>query len=1014
MRKIFRAWKFAGVSFLLLFACQHLSAQNGTIKGTVKDGNGNPLAGASVIVEGKNLGTTSDRLGNYSISMPAGQYSLVASFLGQSARRVQVAVSDGMTVVQDFTTAAWSDLNDVVVVGSRNHDMRSRITTAVPVDVIRVKDIKSFAQADVAQMLTYATPSFQSARQTISDGTEHIDPAGLRGLGPDQTLILLNGKRRHNTALVNINGTVGRGSVGTDLNAIPAAAIERIEVLRDGAAAQYGSDAIAGVINVILKKEYNGFNISGMVGQNFTNVPYNGGMNIEDGLQKQIDFAGGFAKKNGSYLQVSGQWLQRDYTNRSGYDNIPLVYLGNAGAFPATPTGIDATAYRQWLMDQDNAEIKSRGYNRRNIVSGQSASNNFTGFINAGTPVSKYVDIYLTAGMGYKLGRASAFSRNPNSMSQQPVVANGDRYYEDGFLPVIAPTIRDYSAIAGVTIKSGKWNLDISNTIGQNSIAYRVENSGNASLPANDNVQTSFNAGKLTFLQNTTNADLSRKFHFAGDDYLNIAFGAEYRYEHFSIGAGEYNSYANGQRVYQVDSIPPYPGTDKYNVITNTALAASGSQVFPGFQPTDAISAKRNIYSGYADVEWSLGNLLLDAAGRYETYREKDISYGNISGKFSARYLITPNFSVRTSVSNGFRAASLQQRYFQSTSTQFINGSPQNTFTVNNYNSIVRDAFGIKDLKPEKSTNFSVGVAGKISRNISFTLDGYYIYIRDRIVLSSAFSRSNPILAPIFNDPAYHIDASVSSVTFWTNAVNTETKGIDAVITDRFRIGNGHAVLSVAANFNKNNVVGPIHTNSVIDDPKNNPYLNGDKNSNPGNDLKTALFDRQQRSRIEIAQPASKINATFEYGFKGWDFLVRAVRWGKIAYVHNQDPYSVKEDGSYWYDVGLGTDQTFGAKITTDIVVTYKFNAGFALSLGAQNLFDVYPDKIYVDPRNELQTVYQNPVQGGNKSAGGYNAARDASNRGRFLFPVNQFGVNGRFLYARVNVEVGELLKRKP
>ncbi|HEY4336598.1 MAG TPA: TonB-dependent receptor plug domain-containing protein, partial [Puia sp.] len=220
-------------------------------------------------------------------------------------------------------------LNEVVVVGSRSRDARSRLSTTVPVDVIRVKEIRPFAQMDVAQMLSYSVPSFQSARQTISDGTDHIDPASLRGLGPDQTLVLLNGKRLHSTALVNINGTVGRGSVGTDLNTLPAAAIERIEVLRDGAAAQYGSDAIAGVINVVLKNNYNGWNVSGTAGENFTRMPYKGGTNIRDGANEQLDFNGGFARASGAYLNVSGQWLRREATNRSGDDNFPLIYLGN-------------------------------------------------------------------------------------------------------------------------------------------------------------------------------------------------------------------------------------------------------------------------------------------------------------------------------------------------------------------------------------------------------------------------------------------------------------------------------------------------------------------------------------------------------------------------------------------------------------------------------------------------------------------------------------------------------------
>ena len=864
----------------------------------------------------------------------------------------------------------------------------------------------------LAQMLTYTAPSFQSARQTISDGTDHIDPAGLRGLGPDQTLVLLNGKRRHNTALVNINGSVGRGSVGTDLNAIPAAAIDRIEVLRDGAAAQYGSDAIAGVINVVLKKNYNGFNVSGTVGENFTSMPYNGGTKINDGMNRQVDFSGGFAKKNGSYLNISGQWLKRDATNRSGNDNIPLVYLGNAGAFPATQTGVSNTVdYRRWLIDQDAVIARQRGYDRHNIVAGNSSSENITAFLNTGAPLSSNIDVYLTAGIGHRTGAASGFSRNPNSMSQQPVIANGQRYYYDGFLPVIAPTIKDYSAIVGFTGKWGDWSADISNTIGQNTIDYTIKNTGNASLPATDNPQTQFNAGRLSFFQNTTNLDISRKFNLQAKDYFNLAFGGEFRSERYKIEAGELNSYTNGGRIYGVDPIPPYPGTTNYNIITNTAVAGSGSQVFPGFQDRDALNAHRSVYAGYLDLEYSAGKLLLGGAGRYEGYAEKDKTYTNLSGKFTARYELTPALSVRASVSNGFRAPSLHQRYFQNTSTQFVGGLPQNTFTVNNYNSIVRNAFGVQDLKPEKSTSITGGVVGKIGRALTYTVDAYYIYIRDRIVLSSAFSRSNPLLTTsVFNNPSYGIDPSVSSVTFWSNAVNTETKGIDAVITDRFRMGSANASLSLSANFNRNSVVGGIKTNSIIDKTENNPYLNGDANSNPANDLKTALFDRQQRGRIESAQPASKINATFTYTVKNFTILARAVRWGKSVFLNSTDPYSTKADGTYWNDVGFGTDQTFSAKITTDLVFTYRFCAGINLNVGGNNIFDVYPDRVFIDPRNDPQTVYVNPVASAvNKTSGGYAAGRDNSNRGRFLFGPNQFGYNGRYLFTRLTIEFGQL-----
>jgi iron complex outermembrane recepter protein len=297
--------RVTGFLMFLLLTFHWASAQTGTVKGTVKDSGGNPLAGPSVAVEGKRTGTITDARGNYALKLSPGQYFIIATFVGESAQRIQAQVDADHITEQNFVTTGISELNSVVVTGSRSRDMRSMLSTPVSVDVIRTKDLRPFAQADVSQMLTYTAPSFQSARQTISDGTDHIDPAGLRGLGPDQTLVLLNGKRYHNTALVNINGTVGRGSVGVDLNTIPVSAIDRIEILRDGAAAQYGSDAIADVINIILKKNYSGFNVSAMTGENFTNMSYNGGTKITDGANQQVDFSDGFAKKrkNSSYMR---------------------------------------------------------------------------------------------------------------------------------------------------------------------------------------------------------------------------------------------------------------------------------------------------------------------------------------------------------------------------------------------------------------------------------------------------------------------------------------------------------------------------------------------------------------------------------------------------------------------------------------------------------------------------------------------------------------------------------------
>jgi len=1020
MRKFIYTLRRAGFFALIMLSFQWTFAQTtGTIRGNVKDTAGNPLSSATVTLEGQRAGTVTDASGNYSIKISPGSYTLVITYVGASPMSYQVVVTAGSTVEQNASLIVGSDLTDVVVVGSRSRQPRSKLTTVVPVDVINAREVKQFAQADLSQMLSYTAPSFQSARQTISDGTDHIDPAGLRGLGPDQTLVLVNGKRRHTSALVNINGTIGRGSVGTDMNAIPVAAIERIEVLRDGAAAQYGSDAIAGVINVVLKKTYKGLNISGTIGQNFTNMPYAGGENIQDGANGQLDFSGGWGWKNGAYVNASGQWLKRENTNRSGFDNIPLIYNGNGGGLPgsaAIPPGVTANDYYRWLMDLDRSDEANRKYSRRNIVAGNSSNTNTGLFVNAGAPLTKSMSIYTTVGYSERNGQASGFSRNPNSWSQQPVLANGQRFYYDGFLPEIHTRLIDYSVIAGLKFDIGEWDLDVSDTRGTNTLRYDIEHTGNSSLPATNNVQTKFYAGSLEFLQNTINADLGRKFDLSATRSLNVAFGGEYRYEKFAIADGEANSYINGGRQFQPDPIPPYPGTGSYFTFS-PGTAVSGAQVFPGFQPTDAVKATRKIYAFYGDVEYRTHNFVLDGAIRYETYDELGFNYDNLSGKLASRYDFNDKMAIRASVSSGFRAPSLHQRYFQNTSTQFVNGLPSQALTANNYNPIVTDAFGIGALSPETSKSLSAGFVGRISSNFNFTVDGYFIRIDDRIVLSSQFNRSNPLVNTILNSNG--VDPTINALQFWTNAINTETKGVDVVLTQRFRLGAGNATLSIAGNYNHNSVVGPINTNSVIDDPANNPS-EGDDSKNPANDLKTALFDRQQRARIEVGQPQSKINFTFIYDLRKINFMLRTVRFGEVTQLNATDPASRNSsNGFYWNDVGLGTDQTFSPKWTTDFVFTYKACPGLNLSVGANNLFDVYPDRVFVDPRNDPNAYYNAPVSsalGANKTTGGHNAGRDLSNRGRFLYGPNQFGYNGRYMFARISIDVFELGKcvKKP
>lgn len=1001
----------------LIFSLPSFAQSTGKVEGFVKGKNGEALPGATIKVVGRNSNAIADSKGKFSFTLPAGDYTLEVGYVGYSNAKAKVTVVAGSTATPVLNLTESIETTEVVVVGSRSRVNRSSTTTAVPVDIVSMKEVKNFAQADVSQMLTFAAPSFQSARQTISDGTDHIDPAGLRGLGPDQTLVLLNGKRRHNTALVNINGTVGRGSVGTDMNAIPAAAIERIEILRDGAAAQYGSDAIAGVVNIVLKKKYKGLNIGVMGGQNMTSMPIAGrpNMSINDGVNKQVDMVGGFATDK-FYFTGSFQYLTRTQSNRSGFDNIPLVFLGNGGGFPTAPTGVTTDVWRRWLIDQDKALVASNNYDTRNIVAGNSASDNIGVFGNAGYKINSNTEVYATIGGSTRDGLASGFSRNPNSWNQQPVVTGGGRLYTNGFLPQIATKINDYSILAGIkTSTNNGWSFDLSNTYGENSLAFTIQNSGNASLAATANPQTKFEAGGIKFKQNTINLDISKKLDIEDGNFLNIAFGGELRNENYSIRAGEVGSYINGGRNFSVPSITYTPTAQVVNI--SGGPSAPGSQVFPGFQPSDATNRRRNVSAVYTDLELTNDKLVFGFAGRLEKYNEENTSYNGSGFKLALKYNLMKNFAFRTSLNTGFRAPSLQQRYFQNQSTQFVAGFPTDVLTANNQNPIVKNAFGVQDLGPEYSFGYTFGLAGKLTPTTTFTIDAYNIAIDNRIVLGTQFARSssNARIATILN--AASVPTNISSVQFWSNAVNTSTKGLDIVVTQTYKAGALNGNISLAANFNENTVTG-FNSNPVIDAPTNNPFKAGNANADPSQDFQTLLFDRQQRARIEVGQPQSKIVLTGTANYKKFSAMVRTVRFGEITNLNQLDPNVTNTAGVFFNDAAPQTDQTFSAKFITDLVFTYRFYKSCSISIGANNLFDVYPDQIFVDPRNSAASVNATPsgptglgATPGQKTTGGYAAGRDLSNRGRFLFGANQFGFNGRFVYARLNIELGDLFK---
>ncbi|MFW0714455.1 TonB-dependent receptor [Pedobacter sp. N23S346] len=936
--------------FFLIISSQ-LFAQS--LQGKVSDTSGVAIPGASVQVVGQKIGTSTDGNGMYVLKFPApGTYKVRVTFTGYVNAEQEVAIENTVKTLDFSLSETKSDLGDVVVIGSRSTP-RTNIESVVPVDLISSKDVKVFAQTDLTQILNFVAPSFSSNRQTVSDGTDHIDPASLRGLGPDQVLVLVNGKRRHTTALVNINGTFGRGSVGTDLNSIPVSAIERIEVLRDGAAAQYGSDAIAGVINIVLKK-VTPYSFSTSFGQSDSKAL---GREFNDGRTFQADFSKGWAFKNDKgFINLAAQYLQRDFTNRGGLDTRPLLYSGNPTR-GATETEAAFQARFANLKAADDARAAANGLDRNNMRVGNSDSKNGGAFLNGQFNFGKTTQLYYAAGFTHKTGSAAGFYRLPTQTTQIDL-----SIYPNGFLPLIDTKINDYSLSVGLRGKVGTWDYDLSNTSGENNIKFDINNTVNASLPTGTS-PTSFYAGELLFRQNTSNFDINKKHIFDGGflSSLNTAFGAEFRIDNYQIREGELLSYSNGGRL------------------IGASPTASGAQVFPGFKPANALDQSRHNLGAYADFEAEFGpRVTLGAAGRYENYSD----FGsNFSYKFTGKVKVIGDISLRGAYATGFRAPSLHQQYFNNESTQFVGTVATQVLTVNNSNPIVGQ-FGVGELKPEISKSGSIGLAGRIAKTFTFTVDAYNIDISDRIVFSSQYARerSGGALVPtgVVNQILNTVDptAQINSVQFFTNAIKTNTAGIDVVLTNKFTLGaKSSLILSVAGNVNKTVVRSVRGSDRIESDPT----------------LKAKLFDRLERSRFESSVPKNKLNITATYNLDKLSFVARTVRFGEVTYLNAIDP-NIPANG-----LPTQLDQTFSPKWVSDFSVSYAASKVWSVTVGANNIFDVYPDKLYIDPRNNETNFNSAPTSS-------YSGGLDNTSNGRFLYPraVSQFGFSGRYVYGKI------------
>lgn len=740
--------------FMMLLSVMLISQS--TVSGVVTDAFGDPLIGVNVSEKGTSNGSVTDVEGKYTIEVSSLPATLIFSYVGYGD--IEATTSTGRL---DATLDEGVQLNQVQVVGSRSYG-RSATDSPVAVDVINVSDLAAqTGKVEINQILQYAAPSFNATKQSGSDGADHIDPASLRGLGPDQTLVLINGKRRHQSSLVNVFGTRGRGNSGTDLNAIPASAIKRIEVLRDGASAQYGSDAIAGVINIVLKDKTDGVSggitygaYSTAVGAGFEEEYGDALFNVDgtnrvldpdgdksfDGITTKVDLNYGVGLGDDGYINFTTEYLTKDRTLRPGFS---------------------------WR----------KGY-------GSAAVDQFQFMVNGSKPLGANTDLYFFGGLGDRDTDAFAFSRSaPGADGDSRSVAS---LYPNGFTPRITSVIKDNSATVGVKhdLNNG-WKADFSHTYGSNDFHYFIKGSNNASLGSSS--PTDFDAGGHSLAMNVTGLDFTKNFDNIMSG-LNLAFGTEYRSENFKIFAGEEASYA----TYDVNGV----------AITNPALQdpfvnefgqqpSGGSQGFPGYSPANVVDRNRSNIGFYGDAELNVSEeFLLAGALRYENYSD----FGNtLNFKLASRYKLMDGLSARASFSTGFRAPSLAQIHYNLLFNNIVGNSSVRTLLASNTSTVAKE-FGIQSLTEEKANNMAVGFTYKTG-GFTATVDAYQISVDDRIVLTDVFDASS-------------LGVGADAAQFFSNGVDTKTSGVDVVLGYRGYIGtegNGYNV-GIAANFNNTEI----------------------------------------------------------------------------------------------------------------------------------------------------------------------------------------------------------------
>ncbi|HET9745833.1 MAG TPA: TonB-dependent receptor [Chitinophagaceae bacterium] len=869
MRKFFK--RKVLLTMLGLWHVTYSYAQDAYIKGTVTFGD-EYLSNATVSLgEVKSL---TNSKGEFLFLVKPGHYRLVITHVGYSKIEETITVQAGESKLLNYKLNPLSQMGEEVVINSLAGVKRSNLATAVPVTAISSKTLLQTGQPSFVQMLDATVPSINISRQQIWDNIS------IRGLRPDQALITVDGIRYHARSSVSFrgaHGSLGNGAVNNDLYAIPFSAIDKIEILLDGASAQRGSDAIAGVIDLQLKKATGKTSIQVNSGQYYPGD----GQNINFGFHHGV-LINKKDEVNGrqGYMNFSADFHHRPQTYRGNIYGGTVYYDDNV-----RPQDKDS------IIALDNQKIAERGFDRKWVPRGRESTKLYSlGFlVNGGLPVKNNMEIFWTGIINYRYPSYLSAYRFPKHKQQVNL-----ELYPDGFLPKVITPIWDYSVKAGAKGKTtNNWEWVFVSSLGQNRLTVKAHNSNNASQQflLGKNAQTSFQCGGTSFSQFLNNINFTKHIPAPNKKIKNIfiASGAEWRLENYRIKAGEEAAWKN------------YDSTDQKD---------GGAAALGNFSDSNAVNVDRHIIALYADIETEFNDrLLVDKAIRFESYS----GYGSsFAGKLAVRYKFLETFTLRSSISNSFRTPPLQQAYFGTTSAGWRDDNgirvPASAGVLPNNHPVVSNGFGVPKLKPEKAINISGGITSYISSRFSVTMDAYWIQVKDRIVFSGRFDRRrnpavNNILQPYPN---------IEVVTFTCNAVNTRTMGGDIALNSQWNFMEGQLRFTLAANFNRTRVFGVIQSaKNLPDDPVNS----------------NTLFNRGAKGNIEKLQPQSKIIFTTAYRRGAWLFTMINRRFGSTRFIHETidtlDEFfsakiltdlNIRFSPKPWYSITIGCNNLFNVK----------------------------------------------------------------------------------------------------